>query len=148
LFTFETGKERPGLLLARMECGFTSGSEDGGGEMERMSSALAELVRQGRTETDCTTKSDLTNWKSDGRTALKTIKSLALLMKRCKVLSAARDRVVKNSIRQAQNTLERAGWDDPALSSKHGPPTVSLPDWSDQVLTRGLLCTSISWSLR
>jgi hypothetical protein len=115
--------------------GFTSGSEDGGGEMERMSSALAELVRQGRTETDCTTKSDL-NWKSDGRTALKTIKSLALLMKRCKVLSAARDRVVKNTIRHAQNILERAGWDDPAL----------IEAWATNGFTARLVRSSLdSW---
>jgi len=94
--------------------GFTSGDDDNGGEMALMSSALEELVRRGRTENDCSTKSDL-HWKSNSRTAMRNIKSLPYLMKRCKILSSSRDRVVKNTVRHTQNILERAGWNDTAI---------------------------------
>jgi hypothetical protein len=94
--------------------GFINGEEESGGDLGMMGAALEELVRRGRTENDITTKSDL-HWKSHGRTALRSVKNLALLMKRCKILASCRNRVVKNTVRHAQNVLERAGWSDPGL---------------------------------
>jgi hypothetical protein len=95
--------------------GFTSGEDEvGGSDLAMMSSALEELVRQGRTENDITTKSDL-HWKAASRTALRTIKSRELLMRRCKMLSKGRDKVIKNTVRHNQNVLRRAGWTEPGL---------------------------------
>jgi hypothetical protein len=95
--------------------GFTSGEDEAGrSDIVMMSSALEELVRQGQTENGITTKSDL-HWKSASRTALHTIKSRELLMRRCKMLSKGRDKVIMNTVRHNQNVLRRAGWTDPGL---------------------------------
>jgi hypothetical protein len=94
--------------------GFVNDEKDNGGDLAMMSTAIEELCRQKRTETESSTKSDL-HWKSNSRTALQSVKSLPDLMKRCKVLASARDRVIKNSIRHSQNVLQRAGYADPRL---------------------------------
>ena len=88
--------------------GFTSGDEDQmGSEMAMMSAALEELVQQGQVDTKCSTKSDL-HWKAASCTVLQSIKSLALLMKCCKILSKDSDKVVKNMVHHSRNILHWA----------------------------------------
>jgi hypothetical protein len=95
--------------------GFLQGADaKEGGDLAMMSQALEELVHQGRSVMESSTKSDL-QWRSDKRTHLRTVKSGAILVKRIKALLKLRGRVLKNSVKMVSNLLRRAGWNDPDL---------------------------------
>jgi hypothetical protein len=92
--------------------GFTGGNDEKeGSDLAMMSAALEELVHQGRSTAESSTKSDL-QWRSDKRTGLRSVKDSPALGKRLKDLLKLRDRVIKNMIRATVNVLKRAGWSD------------------------------------
>jgi hypothetical protein len=95
--------------------GFLQGVDSNeGGDLAMMSQALEELVHQGRSVVEGSSKSDL-QWRSDKRTHLRTVKSGSVLVKRIKALLKLRGRVLKNTVKMVSNLLRRAGWNDPDL---------------------------------
>lgn len=79
--------------------GFFGGHNEqrGGKDKQMMSVALEELVHQGRAGSSYTTKTNL-HWDAASRMACQSIKSLQVLMKRCKVLFMSQDKVVSQMI--------------------------------------------------
>ena len=109
-----------------------------------MSSAMEALLRRGRTDHDCSTKSDL-HWKSNSRMVMRNINSLPYLMRRCKVLlSSSQDWVVKNTVSHTQNILEHAVNGTIPLLLQPGRPMATTPESFVKVSTPGLHYTSIS----
>jgi hypothetical protein len=95
--------------------GFLQGVDaNEGGDLAMMSQALEELVHQGRSVVEGSSKSDL-QWRSDKRTHLRTVKGGSILVKHIKALLKLRGRVLKNTVKMVSNLLRRAGWNDPDL---------------------------------
>jgi hypothetical protein len=107
-----------GLVNATIDVVSMPGGFFGGGESETSSSemgvlgeAMAELVNQKRGMNESSGRVDL-HWRSEKRTAIRSLKNTSDLRKRIKVLLKLRNKVLKRMHAVTTNACKRAGWAD------------------------------------
>jgi viroplasmin and RNaseH domain-containing protein len=111
--TLAKGLVNATIDVVSMPGGFFGGgdSETASSEMGVLGEAMAELVNQKRGTHDSSGRVDL-HWRSEKRTAIRSLKNVTELRKRIKVLLKLRNKVLKRMHSVTINACKRAGWVD------------------------------------